>query len=258
VEVMDEIAAYQVHSCLTDALTRGTGAPAYKEYGLAKFPAAGKTGTHNEFKDLWFVGYTSAVTCGVWCGFDQQKMIYDGAFSNRIALPIWVDVMNTAVKDYKPEEIPAPQDVQLVEVCRQTGLRATDACYEKVRDPINGGMKAVRNTARELLRPKSSFDLFCDVHRGGSITADLLALRSGDEMTPNAAPLNPLVANVPPVRMKALTVIGEDPYNSVQPILKAEPVNDDGTSVLRALPVEEETAPRSPIKLAPPPPLKLE
>ena len=258
VQVVDEMDAYQVHSCLTDALQRGTGAAAYTEYGLEKFPAAGKTGTHYEFKDLWFVGYSSAVTCGVWCGFDQQKTIYDPAFSNRITLPIWVDVMNASVKDYKPEEFPVPKDMQVVEVCRKTGMRATDACYEKVPDPVNGGMKAVRSTYQELLRPKSVFDLFCDVHRGGSIASDLITLRLGEDVGPNAAPANPLVANVPPVRMKGLTVIGADPYNSVQPILRAEPVNEDGTSVLRAVPVEEESASSSPIKLPPPPPLKLD
>jgi penicillin-binding protein 1A len=256
VQVVDEVAAYQVHSCLADVLTRGTGAAAYKEFGLEKFPAAGKTGTHNEFKDLWFVGYSSAVTCGVWCGFDQQKTIYEGAFSNRVALPVWVDVMNATVKDYKPDNFHAPPDVQVVEVCRTSGMRATDGCYEKVLDPVNGGMKAVRSTFQDIIRPKSHFDTFCNVHRGASISADLLALRSGEDFGPSA-PANPQLANVPPVRMKGLTIIGSDPYRSFQPILKAEPVNDDGTAVLRALPVEE-TAPASPIKLPPPPPLKLD
>lgn len=97
-EAMDEVAAYQTHSCLVDALRQGTGKKAYDDYGLKDFPAAGKTGTHYEFKDLWFVGYTSAVTCGVWCGFDQQKQIYEGAFSNKVALPMWADVMNASIK----------------------------------------------------------------------------------------------------------------------------------------------------------------
>jgi penicillin-binding protein 1A len=257
VQVVDEIAAHQVHTCLVDALQRGTGAAAYTEYGLGNFPAAGKTGTHYEFKDLWFVGYTSAVTCGVWCGFDQHKTIYDGAFSNRIALPVWVDVMNATVKDYKPEEFPVPQDVQVVEVCKKSGMRASDACYEKLPDPVNGGIKAVRCTYQAYLRPKSIFDTFCNVHSGSSIPNDILSLRTGEDLAPTNAPVNPLVSNVPPVRMKGLTVVGTDPYNSFQPILRAEPVNEDGTSVLRALPVEE-TAPPSPIKLAPPPPLKLD
>ena len=58
--------------------------------------------------------------------------------------------------------------------------------------------------------------------------------------------------------MKGLTVLGTDPYNSVQPVLRAEPVGEDGAPVVRAVPVEEESATQSPIKLAPPPPLKLD
>jgi hypothetical protein len=109
-----------------------------------------------------------------------------------------------------------------------------------------------------LLRPKSHYDIFCDVHRGSSITSDLLTLQTGEDLGLNSTPVNPLVANIPPVRMKALTVVGADPYNSYQPVLRAEPVNEDGTAVLRAVPVEEEKVPASPIKLAPPPPLKLD
>ncbi|MFZ4763399.1 MAG: transglycosylase domain-containing protein [Roseimicrobium sp.] len=256
--VMDEIAAYQTHSCLVDALARGTGAPASAEYGLKKFPAAGKTGTHYEFKDLWFLGYSSAVTCGVWCGFDQQKPIYEYAFSNRIALPIWTDVMNASIADYKPEEFAPPPDAQFVEVCRTSGMRATDACYEKEPDTVHGGTKAVRSTYREVLRPQSLFDSFCDVHRGNALSHDLLGLRASNDFASGITGDHGLVANVPPVRMKGLTVVGADPYNTVQPILRAEPVNEDGTTVMRAVPVEEESAPPSPIKLTPPPPLNLE
>jgi len=257
VTVMDETTAYQTHSCLTDALQRGTGRAAYDQWGLEKFPAAGKTGTHSEFKDLWFVGYTSTVTCGVWCGFDQQKPIYTGAFSNQVALPIWVDVMNATRKDYKAEVIQPPLDAQLVEVCRKSGLRATEACYEKVPDPVHGGLKAVRSTYKEVLRPGSSFNAYCTVHSGAAPTADMW-LRADDSISGTTTSSDPQLVNVAPVRMQGLTVIGMDPYDSVQPILKAEPVNEDGTRVLKAEPVEDTMERVNPIKLAPPPPLKLD
>ncbi|MDZ4290155.1 MAG: transglycosylase domain-containing protein, partial [Prosthecobacter sp.] len=114
VRAMDEIAAYQTHSCLEEALRGGTGAPAAK-YGLGDFPAAGKTGTHYEYKDLWYFGYTSAVTCGVWVGFDKQKTIYPGAFSNIIALPIWTDIINVSAKSNAPQEILPPESAERVE-----------------------------------------------------------------------------------------------------------------------------------------------
>lgn len=258
VPVMDEIAAYQTHSCLVDALERGTGKPARAEFGLKEFPAAGKTGTHYEFKDLWFMGYTSSVTCGVWCGFDQQKPIYEGAFSNRIALPIWSDIMNATVQDYKAEAFVPPQEAHLMEICNVSGRRAVDSCYQKVPDPVHGGMKSVRCTHREVMRPSSEFDLFCDVHRGSgpSLPGTLLG---SEELPSEPLPMNPAVANVPSVRMKGLTVLGMDPFNAEQPVLRAEPVDENGETVPRAVPVtEEETPAASPIKLAPPPPLKLD
>ncbi|CAN5900936.1 PBP1A family penicillin-binding protein [soil metagenome] len=258
VPVMDEIAAYQTHTCLVDALKRGTGRPAFEEYGLKNLPFAGKTGTHYEFKDLWFFGYSSAVTCGVWGGFDQQKTIYTGAYSNRVVLPIWTDVMNATVKDYPPEEIQPPVGGRLIEVCQKSGKRATDACYDKVPDPVNGGFKAVRNTYKELLREGSNYDEYCEVHRGSDAASFLARLRATDTMSPSQSPVNPLLSNVIPVRMKGVTVLGNDPYNTVQPIIRAEPVNDDGTVIQRAEPVEEQSEQMTPIKLSPPPPLKLE
>ncbi|HSJ02927.1 MAG TPA: penicillin-binding transpeptidase domain-containing protein, partial [Verrucomicrobium sp.] len=258
-QALDEVAAYQVHSCLTDALRQGTGKRAYTDYNLGNFPAAGKTGTHYEFKDLWFVGYTSAVTCGVWSGFDQQKQIYEGAFSNRVVLPIWSDVMNATVKDHKPEEIQQPQNVQLVEVCRRSGMRALDTCYDKVPDPATGRLRSVRTTYKEVLRQRSNFDLFCDIHRTGDSGGELAAMAgNSDSLRESLVTISPEVANVSPVRMKGLTVLGADPYNTVQPVLRAEPVLEDGSTVQRAIPVEDPAEKQVPIKLAPPPPLKLD
>ncbi|WP_038162901.1 transglycosylase domain-containing protein [Verrucomicrobium sp. BvORR106] len=256
-EAMDEVAAYQTHSCLVDALRQGTGKKAYDEYGLKDFPAAGKTGTHYEFKDLWFVGYTSAVTCGVWSGFDQQKQIYEGAFSNKVVLPMWADVMNASIKDFKPEEIQPPHDMQMVEVCRRSGLRALDTCYDKIPDPATGKIRAVRNTYREALRQRSNFDVFCDLHRSGERGEEFPGLGSAS-IKDQLITQSPEVANVSPVRMKGLTVLGADPYNTVQPVLRAEPVLEDGSTVQRAIPVEDPQEKTTPIKLAPPPPMKLD
>ena len=259
VEVMDDVAAYQTHSCLTDALTRGTGKVAYEEYGLGKFPAAGKTGTHSGFKDLWFMGYTSSITCGVWCGFDQQKTIFTGAVSKRIALPIWVDVMNAAQKDYQAEVIPPPQDAQSVEVCRKSGLRATDGCYEKVPDLVHGGTKMVRDTYWETLRHRSYFDTYCNIHGSGGAPLAIMNPLETQSSTPEA----PEVANAEPVHMKSPTVLGNDPYFAILPPLHAIPVNEDGSAVKKAIPVsaaedDGQKAARPAIKLQPPPKLNLD
>lgn len=261
VDVLDPFAAYQTHSCLVEALHRGTGSPAVTEFGLGKFLAGGKTGTHYEFKDLWFLGYTSSVTCGVWVGFDKQKPIYTGAFSNRIALPVWTDIINASQGGYPARDVPPPDGAERVELCRKSGMRATDFCYEKIKD-ASGEIKSVRSTYDEYLRPGSAFDSYCTVHTGEGVPSDVMTLAGFS--TPAIEALHPdaaKFASVEPVRMQGLTILGADPYQSIQPVLRATPVNPDGMTVKRPEIVdpEETNAPdTSPVKLAPPPKLKIE
>ena len=99
-KVIGDGSAWLVHSVLTDVLARGTGRKAMTDYGLAVAGAAGKTGTAYNFTDSWFVGYNSAVTCGVWMGFDRPQQIFRGAFAKDLALPGWVDAMNASRKDF--------------------------------------------------------------------------------------------------------------------------------------------------------------
>lgn len=264
VQSMDPIAAYQTHTCLVDALHRGTGSPAVSDYKLGEFVAGGKTGTHYEFKDLWFMGYTSGVTCGVWAGFDKQKTIYPGAFSNRIVLPVWTDMINASVSRYMPQEIEPPQTAERVEMCQRSGMRATDYCYEKIKGP-DGREKSVRSTYFEFLRPGTPLEGFCNLHTGEGLPIEIKQFgyqspASGFDSAPLIAATTKWV-HIEPVRMKALTVIGEDPYNSEMAVPRASPVNDDGTPIRKAIPVDAVDSPDDEgpkLKLAPPPPMKIE
>ena len=142
--------AYEVHSCLVDALQSGTGKAAYREFGLEKFPAAGKTGTAYDFTDALFAGYDSNFTCAVWAGFDKPQKIYRGAFGRELALPVWVDVTNAAawLSNRRPNTCKArpsawitraaiffcwwvdaiSSTTNLIERCRLVGLRARQCC----------------------------------------------------------------------------------------------------------------------------------
>jgi penicillin-binding protein 1A len=93
VPVLDRNAARATTSILTEVFTRGTASRA-ASLGLRK-PAAGKTGTTDRFVDAWFLGYTEGLTCGVWVGFDHPKTIMRGGYGAELALPIWVDVMQS-------------------------------------------------------------------------------------------------------------------------------------------------------------------
>ncbi len=259
---MDPIAAYQTHTCLVDALHRGTGSPAVTDYKLGDFPAGGKTGTHYEFKDLWFLGYTSSITCGVWAGFDKQKTIYPGAFSNRVLLPAWVGMVNASTARYTPQEIAPPQTAERVEICQRSGMRATDYCYEKVKDAA-GVEKSVRATYFEYIRVGTPLEGFCPAHTGEGLPREIAQFQHQNSFGIETAPMIADASkwfHIEPIRMQALTVIGDDPYASEQAIPRARPVNDDGTPVRKALPVDavNETKDGPVLKLAPPPPMKIE
>jgi len=85
---------------MTQVLQHGTAASA-RSLGWTK-PAAGKTGTTNDYHDAWFVGYTKSLTCGVWVGLDQPQTIIAKGYGAALALPIWIDVMNAAPSQRYP------------------------------------------------------------------------------------------------------------------------------------------------------------
>lgn len=262
VQSMDPISAYQTHTCLEEALHHGTGSLATSDYKLGGFPCAGKSGTHYDFKDLWFMGYTSSVTCGVWAGFDKQKTIYPGAFSNRVVLPIWVEILNATNTIYPATEIHPPDTAERIELCRKSGLRATDYCYEKIK-VSNGVEKSIRSTYIEYVRPGTPIDGYCTLHTGEGLPSEIASFQHSASMnTPDASliPDSSKWAHVEPVRMRGVTVIGMDPYNSAIAVPKASPVNDDGSPVKKAIPVDPIVEPPDVpmLKLAPPPQMKIE
>ena len=85
----------EITGILQKVLDHGTAAAARSSLGFNK-PAAGKTGTTNDYRDAWFVGYTKSLTCGVWVGLDQPETIMAHGYGSALALPVWVDVMNAA------------------------------------------------------------------------------------------------------------------------------------------------------------------
>jgi 1A family penicillin-binding protein len=124
--VLSAESSYQMVSMLQDVIERGTGAPA-RNWGI-RFPAGGKTGTTNDFKDAWFVGFSSSVVVGVWVGFDQPKTIAPDAYGARYALPIWSDFMRRAARRRAPQAFAVPSGLHREELCRVSYLRPVEGC----------------------------------------------------------------------------------------------------------------------------------
>ncbi|CAN5459005.1 PBP1A family penicillin-binding protein [soil metagenome] len=118
---------FVMNELLRDVIRKGT-ATAAASYGL-KVPAAGKTGTTNDYKDAWFVGYTTSLTCGVWVGMDHPQRIADKGYGSALALPIWVDfIENASSWKYAAEKFKMPSNLKITELCRVSGSVATDEC----------------------------------------------------------------------------------------------------------------------------------
>jgi penicillin-binding protein 1B len=127
--VLREESAFLVTEMMRGVLDEGTAAGA-RSLGFTA-PGAGKTGTTNDYRDAWFVGFTPDLLCVVWVGFDDNTPV--GLSGTRAALPIWVDFMKAALGGSTPTPFPPPPEgIVLVEIDRETGLLATPGC-PKVR-----------------------------------------------------------------------------------------------------------------------------
>jgi 1A family penicillin-binding protein len=124
--VLSRETAFQMLTMLQDVVDRGTGASA-RALGVY-FPAAGKTGTTDDYRDAWFVGFSSEIVAGVWVGFDQPARIGDGAYGSRLALPIWSEFMRRAARVRRPRDFAPPDGMHDELLCRLSYLRPTDAC----------------------------------------------------------------------------------------------------------------------------------
>jgi penicillin-binding protein 1A len=98
--VLQAGACAQLTNVLSKVLDKGTAASA-RSAGFRK-PAAGKTGTTDDYKDAWFIGYTSTLTAGVWVGFDKPQRTIAQGYGATMALPVWTEVMSAAPESRYP------------------------------------------------------------------------------------------------------------------------------------------------------------
>jgi len=122
--------AFMMNSMLQSVVTEGT-ARSLQNYGVT-WPVAGKTGTTNDFRDAWFVGYTPDILALVWVGFDNGDPIQ--ATGSAAALPIWADLMNSIPQYISGQNFAVPSGVEKRTVCSVTGLLAVKNCPEPIEE----------------------------------------------------------------------------------------------------------------------------
>ena len=132
--VADKRAVYIMHSMMRDVIQRGTGRAARS---LGRDDIAGKTGTTNDQRDTWFMGFNPDVATGVWVGFDQPRSLGRREFGSVTALPIWKDYMEVALAGIPEHYMDRPAGIVSRRIDPETGEPATtdnpDARFEIFR-----------------------------------------------------------------------------------------------------------------------------
>ncbi|HMO30139.1 penicillin-binding protein 1A [Enterovirga sp.] len=121
-QVLDPLTAYQMVSILEGVVTRGTAARV--KAMVDGRPMAGKTGTTNDAKDLWFVGFSPDLAVGLYIGYDKPRSLGANAQAGHYAAPIFGDFMRVALKDKPPTPFRVPPGIKLIRVSLASGTRA--------------------------------------------------------------------------------------------------------------------------------------
>ena len=145
--------AFQMTSMLRDVIERGTGASA-RALGV-RGPVAGKTGTTDDYRDAWFVGFSTSAVVGVWVGFDQPASIGRDAYGARVALPIWADFMKRTARQLPAREFRVAPGLHEEELCSVSYLQPVEGCptyteFFKEGDPVPSALCPVhRGTLKQ-------------------------------------------------------------------------------------------------------------
>jgi 1A family penicillin-binding protein len=153
--------AFLMADMLADVINRGTGARARTE-GFT-LPAGGKTGTTNDYKDAWFIGFTPSLVAGVWAGFDEPRTIVPGGYATGLVVPIWARFMREATKGHPNTWVTRPANIVSAQVCVRSGLRPTGGCQLATVTPEG---EIVEHVATDYFRAGTEPEEYCPLHGG--------------------------------------------------------------------------------------------
>ena len=163
-QVMSQEVAYLISDILSGVLRGGTATSAMYEAKFTRM-GAGKTGTSNDWKDAWFVGYTPELATGIWIGFDSFKYsLGNNQVGGRIAAPIWGKYMVEALKTIKPTWYKKPNNIVNINICAVSGKLPSASCYSIkselfIKDKIPN---EICNVCANYLQDSSELDSIID------------------------------------------------------------------------------------------------
>src|SRR4051812_15544756 len=179
---VSDVTAYLLSSMMADVINAGTGARA-RRIGFT-LPAAGKTGTTNDFNDAWFVGYTPTLVTGVWVGFDQPHTILPNGFAADVAVPLWAAFMKEATKSDKPEWLSPPPGVVSANVCRLSGKLASEGCDDVEVMDNDGHLTRRSMVYTEYFARGTQPTDYCQLHPKHGFFGAVASVFTGSEKPP--------------------------------------------------------------------------
>ena len=193
---ISEATAFLMTSMLSDVINYGTAYRA-RQAGFT-LPAAGKTGTTNEYVDAWFVGFTPHLVTGVWIGFDQPKTILRNGYAGELAVPLWASFMKTATRADKPDQFERPASVTAINVCRVSGKLPNGGCDDVEVVTRDGLIERRSMIYTDYFVRGTQPTTLCPVHEQLSLLDRLAGVFGKDNDGP-PVPANEVGLTVPPV-----------------------------------------------------------
>jgi penicillin-binding protein 1A len=184
-QVMNPFTAYQITSMMEGVVERGTG----KKVQIVGKPVAGKTGTSNDEKDAWFIGFTPDLVVGTYIGFDNPKPMGKGRTGGELAAPVVADFMRLALRDKAAVPFRVPRDIELIPINVKSGKRGVYGSDGVILEAFKPGDEPPSNT----LVIGNSGDPTLGVAKPGQGT--VLVEPSNPDGNPDVAPIDPAAAN---------------------------------------------------------------
>ncbi len=155
-EAISKETAHVMTDLLRAVIQEGTG---WRIKAL-KRPAAGKTGTTNELRDAWFLGFTPSLVTGAWVGYDDRRPMGKGETGSRAASPIWLHFMSQVLKDQPVEDFAIPEGVVFAKIDAKTGLLASPYSEKTVFQAFKEGTEPKEYTPRPKAAKSGQFSQF--------------------------------------------------------------------------------------------------
>jgi penicillin-binding protein 1A len=176
---ISDVTAFLMSTMMADVINAGTGSRA-RQLGF-KLPAAGKTGTTNDFKDAWFIGFTPKLAAGVWVGFDEPRTILPNGFAADVAVPAWAKFMKAATRDDTPEWLVPPPGVTTANVCRMSGQLASEGCHDVEVVNRDGTPDHRSMVYTEYFARGTEPTTYCELHPTRTILTQVAGFLTGQE-----------------------------------------------------------------------------